>query len=230
VVFHLAAVARREHQIADITPFVQANVLFGTQLLEAMRQSGCRRLVIAGSYLQHFNTAEYRAFNLYAAMKQALEAVLAFYVDAFRLKAIRLTLSDIYSEHDTRPKLMTHIATAWATRTVLKLQGEEAWIDPIHVEDAAAACLHAARLLERDSGAEGSFVRYSVTSGHDVSATELVQLFEARGGRQILIQRGTTRNSDRTITPWRGETLPGWYPRVELQEGIARIIAQRNRS
>jgi nucleoside-diphosphate-sugar epimerase len=162
-------------------------------------------------------------------MKQALEDIAAFYVDAFRLSAIRLTLSDIYSEYDRRPKLMTHIVTAWETRTSLKLQGQEAWIDPIHVEDAAAACLQAARLLESDFVAGGVLVRYSVTSGQDVSATELVRLFETLGDRQIPIQRGTARNSERQIRPSRGETLPGWSPRVELRQGIARIVSQKHR-
>src|ERR1700730_7253373 len=36
-VFHLAAVARREHETGDLGPFVEANVLFGTQLLKAMK-------------------------------------------------------------------------------------------------------------------------------------------------------------------------------------------------
>ena len=229
VVFHLAAVARREHHMADITPFITANVLFGAQLLESMRHSDCMRLVIAGSYLQHFNTDGYRAFNLYAATKQALEDIVAFYVDAFRLSAVRLTLPDIYSEHDTRSKLMTHVATAWATRTPLQLQSDEAWIDPLHVEDAAAACLRAAHLLETDLVARGSLIRYSVTSGQDVSATQLVRLFETHGDRQIPIRRGIAWAGNRKIMPWRGETLPGWSARVALQEGIARIVAQRCR-
>src|SRR5581483_7307465 len=111
----------------------------------------------------------------------------------------------------------------------LKLQGEEAWIDPIHVEDAAAASLHAAHLLESEFVAGGVFVQYSVSSGHDVNATELVRLFEQIGGGQIPIQRGTGRPSDRKIVPWRGEMLPGWSPKIDLQQGIARIVAQRRR-
>ena len=39
-VIHLAALARRSHLIADVTRFIEANILFGTQLMEAMRLSG----------------------------------------------------------------------------------------------------------------------------------------------------------------------------------------------
>jgi nucleoside-diphosphate-sugar epimerase len=226
VLFHLAAITRREHQTSDVAAFVDTNVLFGTQLLEAMRWSECVRLVLAGSYLQHFDTDGYRAFNLYAATKQAFEDIVVFYLDAFQLSAIRLTFSDIYSEHDTRPKLMTDIARAWATRTPLKLQAEEAWIDPIHVEDAASACLQAATLLKGSSALSGSLARYSVSSECDVSATQLARLFEELGGRQITVQRATRQNSLRTIRPRRGTALPGWTPRISLHQGIARILAQ----
>ena len=138
-VFHLAGLSRRNHVSEDIVPFVEANILFGTQILEAMRLSGCGQIVTAGTYLQHFDTEEYRAFNLYAATKQAFEDLLAYYVDACCVTAVRLTLCDIYSEHDRRPKLMTDIANSWASATPLHLREPRARIDLIHVADAAAS-------------------------------------------------------------------------------------------
>ena len=103
VVIHLAGLSRRDHRSSDIEPFVEANILLGTQLLEGMRISGCRHMVTAGTYLQHYDTDAYRAFNFYAATRQAFETLLEYYVDAYEISAIRLTLADIYSEHDTRP-------------------------------------------------------------------------------------------------------------------------------
>jgi nucleoside-diphosphate-sugar epimerase len=229
-IFHTSALARREHQRCDLMPFVQANVLFGAQLLEAMRWSDCGRFVTAGSYLQHFEKDGFRAFNLYAATKQAFESILEYYADAFGFSALRLTLSDIYSEHDTRPKLMTEIAAAWTAGTPVYLQTDEAWVDLIHVEDAAAAFLRAASLLERNVIAGGALHRYSVTSGYDVSATELVGLFERLGSRKLEIKRAQGNLSPRKMKPWRGTVLPGWIPKVNLEEGIRRVIETRCRT
>ena len=222
-VFHLAAQARREHHREDVVPFVEANVLLGAQLLEAMRSAGSEKLITAGSYLQHFDTERNRAFNLYAATKQAFESLLAYYVDAFGFSAIRLTLGDIYSEQDTRRKLMTDIRTAWRTGSPLSLQAEEAWIDPVHVEDAAGAFLTAAALPEMKSARGGSLFRYSVTSGGEVSTTELIGLFEQIGNKKLIVRRGQS-NSLRRMKPWRGKVLPGWTPKVSLEAGIQRII------
>ena len=224
VLIHLAAVARRNHQSGDIAPFIETNVLFSTQLLEGMKHSNCRQIVLAGSYLQHFGTDAYRPFNLYAATKQAFEDIVTFYTDAYGFSAIRLTLADIYSEHDTRPKLMTDIGKAWATGEALRLQAEEAWIDPIHVEDAAAACVRAGLLIEQGGVPNGILSRYSASSGSDISATDIVRLFESLTSRKIRIERTTGVGDHRKIRPRRGEPLPGWTPHIQLEHGITRII------
>ncbi len=223
-VLHAAGVARREHQVSDINPFVEANILLGVQILEAMRVSDCTRIVTAGSYLQHYGSNGYRAFNLYAATKQAFEPVLDYYLDIHGLRGMRLTLSDVYSEYDTRPKLMTHIAACWENGTPVTLQAEEAWVDLLHVEDAAAAFGQAAALLETDSHANNALHRYAVTSGRGTSATALVSLFEELGGKRVILERGKGKSPSVEMIGRGGPILPGWEPKIGLEEGIARII------
>jgi nucleoside-diphosphate-sugar epimerase len=225
VVIHLAGLSRREHRSSDIEPFIAANILFGTQLLEGMRIVGCRRIITAGTYLQHYDTDAFRAFNLYAATRQAFETVLEFYIDAYDLSAVRLTLADIYSEHDTRPKLMTDIAKAWNDSTPLNLRDPESYVDLIHLEDAAAAFLQAASLLESGAIPHRMLSRYSVSSGEDITALELVHRFERRAGRNLQITRDSAAAPLRRIKPRRGEPVPGWKPRITLEDGIDRILA-----
>jgi nucleoside-diphosphate-sugar epimerase len=225
-VFHLAGLSRRNHVSEDIVPFVEANILLGTQILEAMRLSGCGRIIIAGTYLQHFDTDGYRAFNLYAATKQAFEDLLAYYVDACGVTAVRLTLCDIYSEHDRRPKLMTDIADSWASSTPLHLRDARSRIDLIHVADAAAAFLQAARLIESAVIPGQTLARYSVSSGRDLTSSELVELFERVSGKALNVVQGNAAPV-RNLTPWRGAGMPGWMPRISLEEGIVRILQSR---
>lgn len=228
-VFHVAGLYRREHQTIDVASLVDSNVLFGTQLLEAMRLIRCQRIIIAGSYFQHFDCNEHRALNLYAATKQAFEAFVSYYMDAHAIEAVRLTLPDIYSEHDTRPKLINAIARAWADALPLVLQDEKARIDPVHVEDVAAAFLHAASMLEAGAIPCHSLSHFSVTCGRDVSATELVGLFERLGSRKVAIESGRGSPPPRKMRPWRGGVLPGWAPRVTLETGVARIVERQRK-
>jgi nucleoside-diphosphate-sugar epimerase len=225
VVMHLAGISRREHRRSDIAPFVEANIHFGMQLLEAMRTTGCERIITAGTYLQHYETDGFRAFNLYAATRQAFEDVLAFYVDTYHMSGVRLTLADIYSEHDTRPKLMTDIVKAWAQSTPLNVHDPEALVDLIHVEDAASAFLQAVASLDRGYIPRHFLSRYSVSSGQAIAARELVHLFERLAGRNLQITHDCEPCAFRRIKPRRGAPVPGWKPRITLENGTARILA-----
>jgi nucleoside-diphosphate-sugar epimerase len=228
VVIHLAGLSRREHRFSDIEPFVEANILFGTQLLEGMRISGCRHIITAGTYLQHYDTDAYRAFNLYAATRQAFEAVLEFYVDAYEISVVRLALADIYSEHDTRPKLMTDIARSWSDSRSLTLRDPDAFVDLIHVEDAAAAFLQAAAQLETGGIPARTLSRFSVSSGEDITARELVHRFERQAGRNLQITSDSAPAPMRRIKPRRSAPVPGWRPRITLEDGIDRILASHS--
>lgn len=227
-VFHLAGLYRREHQSSDIAALVDTNITFGTQLLEAARMAGCTRFITAGSYFQHFDTDDYRALNLYAATKQAFEDVLAYYVDAFDISAVRLTVCDVYSEHDTRRKVIADIARAWQESLPLSFRDEEIWIDPVHVEDAAAAFVQAAGLLEGKAIPQRALTRYSITCGRDVTSAELVEVFERLGGRPLAVTRGKGWSQTRRMKPWRGDVVPGWKPRISIEDGVRRILAGRH--
>jgi len=225
--FHLAGLTRRTHQSDDVSPFIEANILFGTQLLEAARQSHCPYFITAGTYLQHFKGEVGGSMNLYAATKDAFETLIQYYVEAFELSAVRLTLCDIYSEVDSRRKLMTDIADACAGNKPLILMNEGARLDLVHVEDAARAFIQVAALLERGDIEARRLSRYSVTSGQDNTVAELLAAFERIIGKKLSVLRQEAPRLARDMGPWRGTRIPGWTPRISLEQGIVRMLAAR---
>jgi nucleoside-diphosphate-sugar epimerase len=227
VVIHLAALARREHLSSDVVPFITANVLFGTQLMEAAKNVGCLRFITTGSYLQHCERGNYRAFNLYAATKQAFDDLLAYYVDAFDFAGVVLTLCNVYSELDPRPTLLTQMVAAYADAVPLSLHAGEAWVDLVHVEDAAAALVQVIRLFEAKHIGAKTLSRYSISSGRDMTYAGLMAVFEGLGMREATISFGRSQNPARRIKPWRGIGVPGWTPGISIQEGVARLLARR---
>ena len=225
-VFHLAAAVRGTHEAASVVPLVEANVLHGAQLLESMRVCGCGQIVVAGSYLQHAETIAYRALNLYAATKQAFEALLEYYAEAFDISAVRLTVCNVYSEHEVRASLMTDIAQAFRQRSTLVVRDPEVRVDLVHVDDVARSFVQAASLMEGTTVPRGSLSKFSVTSGRDFSPAEIVRFFEDIGSRKLAVRYLEGSGQTRRAKPWRGETVPGWEPRVSIEEGITRIVKQ----
>jgi nucleoside-diphosphate-sugar epimerase len=227
VVIHLAALARRDHLVTDIVSFFEANILYGTQLLEAMRICGCRRFVTAESILQFSEDGQHRPLNLYAATKQAFADLLNYYVEVFGLGAIALVLPTIYSEYETVPKLMTDIASAWRTGGALTLLTEEVRLDLVHVEDVARAFARASALLEREATDKpGSLRRYGVSSGSIVTPLELLALFERIGERKLSVVKAASSRSSRRCRPWLGPGVPGWAPQINLEAGIRRMLME----
>ncbi len=100
-VFHLSSLFLAQHEVRDVTPLLRDNVLFGAQLVEAMSRNGATRLVNTGTFWQHFENAGYNPVCLYAATKEAFEALLAYYVETAGVKAVTLKLSDTYGPGDT---------------------------------------------------------------------------------------------------------------------------------
>jgi nucleoside-diphosphate-sugar epimerase len=120
VVFHLASLFLSQHEASDVERLVVSNVLFGNQLLEAMKTHGVSHLINTGTSWQHYENKAYSPVNLYAATKQAFESLLQYYVEAHGLRAITLKLSDTYGPHDPRPE---HAALGHESRRAVDRSG-----------------------------------------------------------------------------------------------------------
>jgi len=69
---HLAAMVKTEDEPDRIGELLQANIFFGTLVLQAAVESGVRAFVNTGSFWESMDRAdEYRPVNLYAACKRA---------------------------------------------------------------------------------------------------------------------------------------------------------------
>jgi nucleoside-diphosphate-sugar epimerase len=226
VVFHLASLFIAEHKTADVTPLIESNLLFGTQLAEAMRVQGRTRLVNTGTVWQSYQDEHYNPSDLYAATKQAYEDVLRYFEEAAGLGVITLKICDSYGPDDPRPKLMGALRRAALEGVRLSLTDGRQELDLVHVDDIARAFEVAAeRLLD---GRVRRHERYVVRSGAPVSIRELVQLFEKAAGRPLEADWGARAYRAREVMrpPAGGETLPGWTPTIELEQGIRGLLGQ----
>lgn len=223
VVFHLAALVLTGHTPATLVPLLESNLVFATQLVEAMVSAGVSQLINTGSYWQHYEGQDYNPVNLYAATKQAFEAILQYYLEAAELKAITLVLFDSYGPADPRPKLFNLLAQAARTGEVLALTPGEQLLDLVHVEDVAEAFLCAHRYLRTLE--LHAHERYAVTSGRHLTLKEVVAIYERESGLRLLVRWGGRAYREREVMiPWSGgRALPGWQPQIRLEEGIGKL-------
>lgn len=222
VVFHLAALFLAQHAPEDIVSLVKNNITFSTQLAEAMAENGVNRLVNTGTSWQHHQNSEYSPTCLYAATKQAFEAILQYYIDVKSFKIITLKLFDSYGPDDPRPKLFSLLKKASTSAQPLLMSPGEQLIDLVHIDDVVEAFIIAAdRLLD---GLADRHEKYAVSSGEPISLQNLVSIYEQENAITLPVQWGGRAYRDREVmTPWNiGKSLPGWQAKIKLKNGLKR--------
>lgn len=220
-VFHLAAVFLAQHKPEEIETLIEANILFPTQLLEAMAANGVRIFVNTGTAWQHFGNRAYDPVNLYAASKQAFETLLAYYVNALGFSAATLALFDTYGPGDPRPKLMPALWEAAASGRALSMSGGDQLLDMVYIDDVIDAYLATERALRTAGPVQW---HYGVSSGAPLRLKELVAAFEAALGVRLDVGWGERPYRPReTMQAWSDfEAPPGWRARMPLDEGLRR--------
>lgn len=220
IVFHLASLFLAQHQHKDVEPLIRSNILFGTQLIEAMVQHGVHLLINTGTSWQHYNNQEYSPACLYAATKQAFEALLQYYTETHKVVAVTLDLFDTYGPDDPRLKLFTLLQRARDTGQTLDMSPGGQCLDLVHINDVTSAFYAAAqRLLD---GVVIGHEKYVVSSGRAYSLREIVEIFERVHAARLLIRWGARPYRTREVMePWtKGCSLPGWQPLISLEEGL----------
>ena len=213
VVCHLASLYLAAHESEDVAALVASNILFGTELLEAMAKNEVRRFVHAGTSWQHYHGARYSPVNLYAATKEAFEMMMRYYEETAGLHAVTLKLFDTYGEGDTRRKILALLQEAAATGEELALSPGEQKLDLVHVDDVADAFLLAAEYLANDrTDIRGE---YAVSAGKALTLKEIAARVEELLGKKIPVRWGARPYREREVMePWRtGRLLPGWQRR-----------------
>lgn len=218
-VIHLASNFLSSHEPDDIKPIIESNVLFGTQLVEAMVQNKVHNFINTGTSWQYYGGNEYNPVNLYAATKQAFESILKYYIEAKALRVTNLYLSDTYGYGDWRKKLFWILKNTETTGEELAMSAGEQLIDMVHIDDVASAFIRAINITdEQYNGIDASF---SVSSDNLIALKDLVAIYQDVHNVKLNIAWGKKPYREREVmTPWQGKLLPGWSPKILLKEGM----------
>lgn len=225
-VVHLASLFLAQHDSSDIAELINSNILFSTQLLEAASKSHINWFINTGTFWQHYQNKDYAPVNLYAATKQAFEDLAQFYWQTNQINFITIKLSDTFGPGDTRQKLFNLWLNSAQNNEVLEMSPGEQLIDISYIDNVVDAYLQAIKLLSSSNSNEMKGKSYVVTSETRVQLKQLAIIFEKILGKKLQIRWGAKQYRLREVmVPWnKGEVVPGWKPRVSLEEGIRRFL------
>ena len=224
VVYHLATNFMNEHTFEDIQDLIQSNITFGTELLDAMVANNVYNFVNVGTFAQHFDDADYSPINLYTVTKECFEGIVKYYAGARNLKCIALHLFDTYGADDKRGKILGLLKKISASGETLKMSPGGQLIDIVYIDDVIEAFVAAGKLL---AACKYDYCgTYGVSSTKPIPLREVVKIFENVAGKKLSIEWGGRPYRAREVmVPWSSyKLLPGWTPKVSLQEGIKKFL------
>jgi len=221
-VFHLASLFLATHKPDDVERLITSNLLFSTQLVEAMAACGVQRLVNTGTSWEHYSGAGYNPVCLYAATKQAFGALLRYYVEAHGLRVVTLKLFDTYGAGDTRPKVLNLLKRLALEGGSLEMSPGEQLVDLVYIEDVIDAYLLAYQQLA-DGVQLNAVEEYGVSSGHPLPLRDIAALYAQVSGRPLhIVWGGRPYRAREVMVPWHHyNSVPGWRPKMDLPQGLA---------
>lgn len=221
VVMHLAAAVITNPASQQVSTIIDANIRFGTELLEAMKCSTTRQFISTGSYWQNYGgTAEYNPVDLYAASKEAFEKIVKYYVEAHGFRHINLRLFDVYGEDDKRPKLWNLLREIAGTDESLDISAGEQLIDMVHVDDVARA--YEAAFYHLKDNPEVHNEVFGVYTGQMKPLKDIVSIYNSIIGKPMILNWGARPYKQREVmVPYSGyKRLPNWAALVSVEGGL----------
>lgn len=221
VVFHLASQVLVEHKPEDIDGLAKSNIQFGLHILEAMKNTRTKLLINTGTSWQNYHSDYYKPVNLYAATKEAFEALIQYYVSANYIRAITLKLFDTYGENDTRPKLINLLNTFSDNNELLNVSPGHQFIDLVHIDDVVRAYEAAYDYLLVHPV---DYDTFGVGSENPIKLRELIATFERLTKKKLNIVWGGRAYREREVMkPWQSyKKLPNWKATISIEEGLLR--------
>lgn len=236
VVFHEAAHPGVAASWSALPDYLEHNVVVTQRLLEAVRDTGTRRLVHASSSSVYGNAPRYPTTeddlpapaSPYGVTKLAAEHLCGAYAAEWGVPTVSLRYFTVFGPRQ-RPDMAVHrLCDAALTGASFPRAGDGEQVrEMTFVADIVAATIAAATA----DLPPGSVL--NVAGGAEITLNGLVALVGELAGRDVAVEERPARRGDarrNAGATQRARSLLGWEPAVGLRDGVARQLAwQRTR-
>lgn len=221
IIIHLAALFLVDHESDDVEKLIIANITVGTNLLEAMRLTSCKKIITVGTSWEYYNSNDFLPVNLYAATKYAFQNIAKYYFEAHDMSIINLILYDAYGGLDKRKKLIPFVMKCVYENLSLNMSIGTQKMYLTHIQDICLAFERAATIINSEN--KKLNLRFSIRDQKSIKIKEIVKIITGfNHNYSAHISFGAIKERKREIfePTVRNDILPGWHPSISLLEGL----------
>ncbi len=227
VVLHLATLSTSSDAADIIQPMIDANITFGVQLLNALKECDAMKLFVnIGSFAEYrLGTEKKKDAYLYTATKSAFCHFVDYYADLCNYKYLTLVLYTVYGGVDLRKKIIDYVFDALDAKEPVKMTAGAQCLDFIHVGDVVAAIKQCALQNEELYEKLPQGTEFHIGSGVGTSIRAMAEMVSEITGKPLNVDWGALpyRPLDvmKAIAPInKNNTLLQWKPTTALVAGI----------
>ncbi len=229
-VIHFASQVRVDHSIEHISDLLHDNILFGTYLLEASKNTNVEWFINTGTFWQHYNNQDYNPVNLYAATKEAFEDIAKYYTQSSKLIFTTIKLNDTFGLNDSRVKILSlWLKMSKNSESIDMTKGEQI-VDISYIDDVVKAYAVMVKNLIEDDAIKYNNKSFVVTNKEKPTLLKLSNMFEEISGKRLFINWGAKKYREREVMkPYSlGVPVPNWEQKYTLKESIKLFIGDSN--
>lgn len=227
IVIHLAAFLSSGDDELAIESLVNANLLFGTHLLDALQETSIKYFINTGTFAEYLNNdGILKPAYLYAATKSAFRSILSYYQSILNFRTINVIPYTIYGDLSIQKKVIDYIYESAVADNVLLMSPGEQVLDFIHIEDVVTFYQ---TIIDKIGLFEEDYVEIHLGTGIGTTPKRIATLIEKKTLRKTNIRWGSLSYRKRdTMFSVAKEILPSflnWKPSINIEEGLNKYIS-----
>jgi nucleoside-diphosphate-sugar epimerase len=230
VVVHTSSFISSSENIHVLKELIDANVYFGTVLLEVLSKSKSNKFINLSSYGQHFFIDNNSIGNsLYATTKEAFEKILLYFSLKENIQVVNLILQHVYGRDEDK-RIVYKIIKSIKEKEDIYLSAGEQVFDFIHIDDVVDAIEHAIIEVSNSHPDKLSFNSYGVGTKKSTSLQSLVEHIRLflEIPEKILKWGKVDYRKFEFFKIWEDYSfIPGWSPKITLEEGIKKTLDEK---
>jgi len=230
VVLHLAAYLTSSDDEKQIDKLIEANISFGTHLLDAVKNSNIKTFINTGTFAEYpIREGKKTPAYLYAATKTAFCSIVNYYQAVIGFRVFNIIPYTVYGGIHSAKKLIDHIYDSLGSSTRIDMSPGEQVLDFIHVDDVVNFYI---TLLSRIDQLKDNHTEIHLGNGEGITPKEIAALMEKISGKKSNINWGGLpyRKNDTmfSVAPNNlSASQVGWQPSLKIEEGIQMYLKEK---
>jgi len=229
IIIHLASFLTSADDYQTQTKLLNTNILFFCRVLDAIKNLDINLLINTGTFAEYSKGDDvFDPAYLYSATKTASRSFIDYYSKVYSFKQTTVVPYTIYGGQDRQKKIIDIIYDSIESQTPIDLSPGEQMLDFIHVDDVTDFYLH----LIDNSELLPQKANFKLGTGKGHTLKQLANIIEEVTNKKTNINWGGKpyRPADvmyAVADISNQSNLLGWFPKIELSNGIETLIKNK---